>query len=188
MSLLKVKVWNPRLWPSRLALRYVAVMFIALFLMVNFALWHNTRIWNVQSPPKPIGKAASKHPIRKLMLDAKAHHEATLAKQSHNLATAAAQYRRRRGRHPPPGFDSWFQHAQITNSIVVEDYFDRIYKDLTPFWGLDPEQIKARQCLASCGKSSQWYRSRRRRRYRPGALAAALDRARQRVFRAHARR
>jgi hypothetical protein len=31
-----------------------------------------------------------------------------------------------------------------TDSVIVEDYFDRIYKDLTPFWGMDTKTIRDR--------------------------------------------
>ena len=65
-------------------------------------------------------------------------------KRSHDVETAAARYRERRGRHPPPGFDKWVQAALDTDAIIVEDFFDRIYKDLTPFWALNPGVLSKR--------------------------------------------
>src|SRR5579871_4758474 len=47
------------------------------------------------------------HPIGQLILQARDQWSCILAKQSHNLPTAAYRYRERRGRHPPPGFDTW---------------------------------------------------------------------------------
>lgn len=127
-----------------MAIRYVGLLFVIVFLTANYALWHDTRFWDAKTPRKTITKPAIKHPIRKLMVDAKARHNALLAKRTHTLEDAAAHYRNLRGRHPPPGFDKWFKAAMDDKAIVVEEYFDRIYKDLTPFWGLDPEQIKTR--------------------------------------------
>ena len=80
-------------------------------------------------------------PIAKLFNDARLAQDDLLKKRSLDLPTAAAQYRKRRGRHPPPGFDAWVAHALQTDSIVVEEFFDRIYKDVGPFWGLHPQVI-----------------------------------------------
>ncbi|KAK2593316.1 hypothetical protein QQS21_008998 [Conoideocrella luteorostrata] len=139
-----MKVWNPLHWPSRLALRYVAVTFILLFLVANYALWYDTQFWDRHTSRQTVNKATGKHAIRKLMVDAKARHDANLAKQTHDLESTATSYRKRRGRHPPPGFDLWFQAAKESKAVIVEDYFDRIYKDLTPFWALDTAEIKTR--------------------------------------------
>ena len=55
---------------------------------------------------------------------------------------AAQEYRRRRGRHPPPGFDIWFSFAKERGALIVEDFFDQIYDDLGPFWGVDAALIR----------------------------------------------
>ncbi|GAO15333.1 uncharacterized protein UV8b_04844 [Ustilaginoidea virens] len=138
--------WNPLQWPSRLTLRYAAIIFASLFLLANYALWNDSRFWDRRTARKTLQQAAGtlKHPVRKLMLDAKAHHDDLVARQSHHLASAAARYRERRGRHPPPGFDRWFEAAQNCSAVVVEDFFDRIYKDLAPFWALDPAETSRR--------------------------------------------
>ncbi|KAG5982610.1 hypothetical protein E4U55_001677 [Claviceps digitariae] len=131
-------------WPSRLALRYITVLFAVLFFMANYALWQDSEFWDLQIQRKALSKAVGNHPIQELMHEAKAHHDAMLAKRSRSLKSAAAAYRDRRGRHPPPGFDLWFQGASKANAIIVEDFFDRIYKDLTPFWALDTSELKQR--------------------------------------------
>ncbi|KAI1083378.1 glycosyltransferase family 90 protein [Whalleya microplaca] len=79
------------------------------------------------------------HPIDELIRDAQAFHENSLKQRSLNVSTAAARYRERRGRHPPPGFDAWFSYAVEHDAIVVESFFDRIHDDIAPFWGLDPQ-------------------------------------------------
>lgn len=55
---------------------------------------------------------------------------------------AAEAYRLRRGRQPPPHFDKWFAYASEHSAVVVEDFFDRIYHDLSPYWGIAPRQIR----------------------------------------------
>lgn len=85
-----------------------------------------------------------RHPIDELIDDAQRLHEIMLSVTSHDLGTAAARYRQRRGRHPPPGFDAWFKYAQDHNATVVESFFDRIEKDIAPSWALDPRQTALR--------------------------------------------
>ncbi|CAJ2514274.1 Uu.00g023930.m01.CDS01 [Anthostomella pinea] len=84
------------------------------------------------------------HPIEHLVSEAHLFHENLLKEQSFDVPAAAARYRARRGRHPPPGFDAWLAYAVEHDAIVVESYFDRIYADLAPFWGLDPQTIAER--------------------------------------------
>lgn len=84
------------------------------------------------------------HPIDRLISDAHTYHEDLLKQRSFDLPTAAARYRDSRGRHPPPGFDAWFKYAKDHDAIIVESFFDRIYADTAPFWGLDPQTTAAR--------------------------------------------
>ena len=82
------------------------------------------------------------HPIDKLIFDAQNRFAALVSKRTKTVEDAAQAYRKRRGRHPPPGFDEWFQYAQSNNALIVEDFFDQIYDDLQPFWGLDPAVLR----------------------------------------------
>lgn len=124
--------------PSRMVLRYVAIAFAAALLVANYVVWRDSQAsWRVQMSldhhaPMTFGQ---KHPIRRLMREAREHHAEQLSRRSLDVATAAERYRAARGRHPPPGFDAWFEAALAADSIVVEDYYDRIYKDLAPWWG-----------------------------------------------------
>jgi hypothetical protein len=88
------------------------------------------------------GLADGHHPIDELILKARAVYNEVLGKQSYDLTSAARQYRRRRGRHPPPGFDRWFKYAQSQNAVIVEDFFDRIYDDLAPYWAIDAKVLR----------------------------------------------
>jgi len=82
------------------------------------------------------------HPIDDLIAGADKTFEDLLKKESKTLETAASEYRKRRGRHPPPGFDVWFKFAQENGAVMVEDFFDQIYHDLGPFWGLPPSTMR----------------------------------------------
>ncbi|KAF2714324.1 glycosyltransferase family 90 protein [Pleomassaria siparia CBS 279.74] len=82
------------------------------------------------------------HPIDYLMKKAYGTHRVLLGKQTTDLSSTAKAYRKRRGRHPPPGFDKWFQYAKKHNAIIVEDFFDQIYHDLNPFWGVEAKGIR----------------------------------------------
>ena len=86
--------------------------------------------------------ARGEHPIDRLIQQADEEFERKLAKETKTLAEAAAAYRQRRGRHPPPDFDKWWKFATQHNAIIVEEFWDQIYHDLEPFWALSPAQIR----------------------------------------------
>ncbi|KAH8903367.1 hypothetical protein BR93DRAFT_865817, partial [Coniochaeta sp. PMI_546] len=92
------------------------------------------------SPTK--APAAGTHPIDTLIEKAERDFSAVLAKESHTLAEAAAAYRERRGRHPPPGFDLWYKFARENNAVIVEDFWDQVYHDLEPFWAIPAGLIR----------------------------------------------
>lgn len=89
-------------------------------------------------PPPPL----KPHPIDDLIKVAENNFNEILTKESKTLAAAADAYRKRRGRHPPPGFDAWYQFAAEKNAVIVEEFFDQIYHDLNPFWGLEPDRMR----------------------------------------------
>ncbi|KAH7028850.1 uncharacterized protein B0I36DRAFT_126613 [Microdochium trichocladiopsis] len=82
------------------------------------------------------------HPIDALIKSAQQDFDAMMAKEASSLKEAASAYRARRGRHPPPGFKAWYEFAKEKKSVMVEDFFDQIYHDLGPFWGVDPKVIR----------------------------------------------
>jgi hypothetical protein len=82
------------------------------------------------------------HPIDHLIREARQSHVDAVQRQPANLKEAAAVYRQKRGRHPPPGFDEWYKYAQEHDALVVEEFFDRIYHDLGPFWALPAREIR----------------------------------------------
>lgn len=88
--------------------------------------------------PSPSGD----HPIDQLIRNADAEWRSLLEKEAQTFEAATGEYRRRRGRHPPPGFKEWFEFARSMDALIIEDFFDRIYDDLNPFWGLQPNEIR----------------------------------------------
>ncbi|KAI1344356.1 hypothetical protein F5Y15DRAFT_110339 [Xylariaceae sp. FL0016] len=100
----------------------------------------------VDSKPPPLDPsmagATGKHPIDELISVAERDFSKVMAKEAKTLADAADAYRKRRGRHPPPGFDKWYEFAKDNDAVMVEDFFDQIYHDLNPFWGLEPRRIR----------------------------------------------
>lgn len=90
-------------------------------------------------------KEVSFHPIDMLMYEAEARHEAFVAQaaSSKSLAEAVQEYRARYRRHPPPGFDDWYNFATSRNSSVIDD-FDNVYRDLLPFHTLTPAELRER--------------------------------------------
>jgi hypothetical protein len=84
----------------------------------------------------------NEHPIDRLIRKAETEFANKISQATHTLPEAAAAYRKRRGRHPPPGFDKWYEFAQHHNAIIVEEFWDQIYHDLEPFWAVDPTQIR----------------------------------------------
>jgi len=94
-------------------------------------------------PEQPLIPAPDElHPIDTLISHAEENFEAQLKKETKDLKSTAEAYRLKRGRHPPPGFDAWFKFAQEHNAIIVEEFFDQIYHDLSPYWGLPAASLR----------------------------------------------
>ena len=107
------------------------------------ASWTQTWLFGGRPPPPP----SEAHPIDKLIYAAEDTFQELVSRETRSLAEAAAAYRERRGRHPPPGFKEWYQFAKRRKAIVVEEFWDQIYQDLEPFWALPPTLIR-KQALA----------------------------------------
>ncbi|CAG8980626.1 hypothetical protein HYALB_00012443 [Hymenoscyphus albidus] len=90
----------------------------------------------------PVKGSRPPHPIDDLIEKAEKRQAGIMKKESKDLKAAAAAYRERRGRHPPPGFDIWYGFAKDHDVVMVEDFWDQIYHDLAPFWGLEPKVIR----------------------------------------------
>lgn len=60
------------------------------------------------------------------------------------------------------------KYAMDHDAVVVEDFFDRIYHDLTPFWGLEPDQLASR--------ARSWHHMVRVRSGKAAAIGDVTDR------------
>jgi hypothetical protein len=82
------------------------------------------------------------HPIEHLIDLASQQFDESSRHETHSLNQAAAQYRRRRGRHPPPGFSAWHAYATAHNATISEKFWDQIYDDLAPFRSIVPATLR----------------------------------------------
>ncbi|KAI1433905.1 lipopolysaccharide-modifying protein [Xylaria sp. CBS 124048] len=143
---------------TRGRLRYVAIASLATALVLFYFGLYRSASFNSSVGLKWTGgdtrhgsgindapaKIDDGHPISHLIEEAYKDFTQRLGKRSWSLAHAAARYRERRGRHPPPGFDKWFEAAERLDAVIVEDFFDRIHHDINPFWGVDAEEMRRR--------------------------------------------
>ncbi|KZP07098.1 glycosyltransferase family 90 protein [Athelia psychrophila] len=70
--------------------------------------------------------------------------DAKLKRQSKTLMEAVMEYKRRHKRSPPKGFDHWWYWCEKHN-VHLPDEYDQIYRDLEPFWGMDPVDMRRLQ-------------------------------------------
>jgi Glycosyl transferase family 90 len=96
-----------------------------------------TDIFTAETGYKP-----DKHPIEDLIEKADSKTKELAEKQTYNISATAAAYRQRRGRHPPPDFDKWFEYVVSHDCLIIEDFFDQIYRDIEPFWALSATSIR----------------------------------------------
>ncbi|GAB7362878.1 hypothetical protein MBLNU230_g3180t1 [Neophaeotheca triangularis] len=113
----------------------------AWFMLTTLYVPHRIRAPNILSKPK-LPPPTTHHPIDDLIATANTEYDQLLAQETHTLHDAAESYRQRRGRHPPPGFDAWHAFAQNSSALIIESFFDQIYHDLAPFWGVPAQQIR----------------------------------------------
>lgn len=82
------------------------------------------------------------HPLDDVISQAVISFKNKTTEETHSLRDAVAAYIHRRGRYPPPGFDKWHERAREHGAVIVESFFDQIYEDIEPFWGLEPADIR----------------------------------------------
>ncbi|SJL16213.1 uncharacterized protein ARMOST_19732 [Armillaria ostoyae] len=80
------------------------------------------------------------HPIYQLIEFAEKKWKAKLQRASKNLDEAVAEYKRRYKRAPPRGFDIWWEYVE-KNNVQLPDEYDQIYRDLEPYWGVNPVDL-----------------------------------------------
>ncbi|KAL2155003.1 hypothetical protein VTH82DRAFT_3679 [Thermothelomyces myriococcoides] len=121
-------------------IRYVAFIhraFIVLLLVIV------TVAATIYIPMKAL-RLTEKHPLTRILYDARteAGRWQVNAAISDSLRVAVEEYKdRHHGRDPPAKFDVWYSFAKERNSAVL-DHFPQIEKDILPFWGMAPSQIR----------------------------------------------
>ncbi|KAG6879152.1 hypothetical protein C0992_004826 [Termitomyces sp. T32_za158] len=81
------------------------------------------------------------HPIFELVKDARERWNAKLGRASRTLDQAVWEYKRRYKRAPPRGFDDWWAYVK-KHGVQLPDEYDQIYRDLEPFWGMNPKDLQ----------------------------------------------
>ncbi|THH07412.1 hypothetical protein EW145_g3402 [Phellinidium pouzarii] len=84
------------------------------------------------------------HPIYELVRRAALQWEKKQRRASKTLKQAVREYERRYNRLPPKGFNHWWDYVQKHN-VQLPDEYDQIYKDLEPYWGVDPLELRTAQ-------------------------------------------
>jgi hypothetical protein len=128
--------------------RYLLFACVFTFFLTYFYRSPNT--WSLPTsgnandplPPYESHPELEVHAIDQLIRQAQESQKTILSKQPKTLEEAAANYRARRGRHPPPGFDLWFEGAKKRDAYIVEEFFDQVYDDLNPFWALEAKELR----------------------------------------------
>ncbi|OJA20997.1 hypothetical protein AZE42_09122 [Rhizopogon vesiculosus] len=81
------------------------------------------------------------HPIFELTEQAEEAWARKLDRASQSLGEAIAEYKRRYHRHPPLHFEKWWDYV-MEHEVQLPDEYDDIYRDLEPFWGIDPLDLQ----------------------------------------------
>jgi hypothetical protein len=96
------------------------------------------------------------HPLERSIADAEHHFQSLVAQETHTYTQAVESYRQRRGRCPPPGFRVFYQRLQQSGGISIEPFWDQIYDDLEPFWGIPAQTTQnAAASLVSLARSQK---------------------------------
>ena len=80
-------------------------------------------------------QAISAHPVEALIQEARRNFSRLTERQSQNYTAACAEYERRYGMKPPPGFEQWHEFATSNQSPIIDD-FNTIYASIAPFFRL----------------------------------------------------
>jgi len=93
--------------------------------------WHSDD--RPDSPLEPVDA----HPISLLMQEADKQWRKYEDGRSTSFRQTVRTYRRKHGRHPPPGFKEWYKYARKRNVHNIDD-FEQIMDDIRPFWSIEP--------------------------------------------------
>ncbi|KAK8219953.1 hypothetical protein M8818_000368 [Zalaria obscura] len=97
--------------------------------------------WKASHSPSPQRETVDEHPVGQLMKGADQQWKQYDMERSKTFKATVETYRRKYGRHPPPGFKQWYKFARQRQVYHIDD-FDQINDDLRPFWALKPNHIR----------------------------------------------
>lgn len=97
--------------------------------------------WHAEDKPDSPLEPIDNHPVSGLMQEADKAFRKYEDGRSKSFRETVQTYRRRYGRHPPPGFEDWYKFARKRNVHNIDD-FEQIMDDLRPFWAIEPKVIR----------------------------------------------
>ena len=97
--------------------------------------------WHSGEKPETPLEPHDNHPITGLMVDADKAWRKYEDSRSKSFKDTVQKYRRKYGRHPPPGFREWYKYARRRNVHNIDD-FGQIMDDIRPFWAVEPKVIR----------------------------------------------
>ena len=97
--------------------------------------------WHENERPAAQLDPSDNHPITALMQEADKRWRKYEDGRSKSFRDTVRNYRRKYGRHPPPGFTDWYKYARKRNVHNIDD-FQQIMDDLRPFWAVEPKAIR----------------------------------------------
>ena len=97
--------------------------------------------WHTGEDPGSPLEPVDAHPISLLMQEADKNWRKYEDGRSTSFKQTVKTYRRRNGRHPPPGFKEWYKYARKRNVHNIDD-FEQIMDDIRPFWAVEPKIIR----------------------------------------------
>ncbi|KAH8903926.1 hypothetical protein BR93DRAFT_861790, partial [Coniochaeta sp. PMI_546] len=100
-----------------------------------------------------------KHPVSVLHRRAEEEFEALIKRQSKNGRAAVAEYARRYGRNPPPGFQTWVEYALKHESPIIDD-FDTVAHGTHRYYNLTAAEIDRRMQEATADADGMPYNTR----------------------------
>ncbi|KAM0263489.1 hypothetical protein ACHAPA_008777 [Fusarium lateritium] len=103
-------------------------------------LFNDYMIQQAQSLAENAFSSKEVHPVEKLALKATDAFDGVLNAQSKDHKSATAEYRKRYGIEPPPGFEAWFQFAKQHKSPIINE-FNSIHKSISPFMKLSGKEV-----------------------------------------------
>ncbi|KAK5657641.1 hypothetical protein OQA88_2713 [Cercophora sp. LCS_1] len=125
LSLAQVVSILPRKAPCR-----VGLLFVLLFPLA----WYVRNGLDIQASQSRV-LTTSTHPAETLIQLANASFARLMETQSQTYSAAEAEYRRRYGIEPPPGFEEWYEFAKENESPIIDE-FDTLTNGIKHFFRL----------------------------------------------------